>query len=360
MLTLTVAKADVGGFLGNHTVPAEILDEIKPVLDEAEKNGLILDHRVLVCGDDIALILLHEKSRSNSEIHELAWKAFVRASGKAKELGLYKAGQDLVAEFKGTLHGTGAGVAEMSFEPRESEGIVVFLADKTEPGAWNLYLYRIFADPFNTPGLVISPRLSKGFVFEVLDLKTGKKAKFSTPEESYKLLALITSTSRFVISAVYTKDNKPAAVTSTDVLNLEAGRYVGKSDPVAIVRIQHEFPALGEVLEPFATPYLVKGWMRGSLVTPLLPVSFKQAKATRMDGPARVISAGFHVKDRRLLGPEDLFADIAFDPARRIGNFIASYLRLHGVFEPARLSLSDMQETTLPEVLEEVMKKFGD
>jgi fructose 1,6-bisphosphate aldolase/phosphatase len=31
-----------------------------------------------------------------------------------------------------------------------------------------------------------------------------------------------------------------------------AGRYVGKDDPVCIVRAQGNFPAVGEVLEPFA------------------------------------------------------------------------------------------------------------
>ena len=49
----------------------------------------------------------------------------------------------------------GPGYAEVEFEPRPSETVLCFLADKTEPGAWNLPLFRMFADPFCTAGLVI-------------------------------------------------------------------------------------------------------------------------------------------------------------------------------------------------------------
>jgi len=41
---------------------------------------------------------------------------------------------------------------------------------------------------------------------------------------------------------------------------------------VAIVRAQSGLPALGEVLEPFAFPHLVSGWMRGSHNGPIMPV----------------------------------------------------------------------------------------
>src|SRR5660398_195705 len=38
-----------------------------------------------------------------------------------------------------------------------------------------------------------------------------------------------------------------------------AGKYVGKDDPVMIVRCQSGLPAVGEVLEPWANPHLVFG-----------------------------------------------------------------------------------------------------
>jgi len=42
-------------------------------------------------------------------------------------------------------------------------------------------------------------------------------------------------------------------VVSTEKLFQTAGTYVGKDDPVALVRCQSGLPALGEVLEPFAS-----------------------------------------------------------------------------------------------------------
>jgi fructose 1,6-bisphosphate aldolase/phosphatase len=46
---------------------------------------------------------------------------------------------------------------EQEFTERVSEPVLCFLADKTEPGAWNLPMFRMFADPFTTAGLVINP-----------------------------------------------------------------------------------------------------------------------------------------------------------------------------------------------------------
>jgi len=41
----------------------------------------------------------------------------------------------------------GPAVAEMEFEERPNEPFVFFAADKTDPGAYNLPLYLMFADP---------------------------------------------------------------------------------------------------------------------------------------------------------------------------------------------------------------------
>ena len=55
------------------------------------------------------------------------------------------------------FRGMGPGVAEIG------EPVVVFMADKTSLGAWNLPLFQIYANPFNTAGLVIDPAMHKGF-----------------------------------------------------------------------------------------------------------------------------------------------------------------------------------------------------
>jgi fructose 1,6-bisphosphate aldolase/phosphatase len=356
-ITLSVIKADVGGLVGHTNVHPELLEKARGLLSG---NPLVIDSYVTHVGDDINLIITHEAGRNNGEIHELAWNIFVACTEVAKKLKLYGAGQDLLADaFTGNIKGLGPGIAEMEFEERTSEPVVILMADKTEPGAWNLPLYKIFADPFNTPGLVIDPKMHCGFNFEVRDLIEDKKIIFSAPEEIYDMLVFIGAPGRYCIKRVFHKETGDiAAVSSTQRLNLIAGRYIGKDDPVCIIRCQSGFPAVGEVLEPFAHPHLVSGWMRGSHCGPLMPVSVKDAHPTRFDGPPRVIALGFQLSEGKLVGPEDLFADPAFDRAREQANIIADYLRRHGPFEPHRLHLEEMEYTTLPQVMEKLKERF--
>ena len=137
-----------------------------------------------------------------------------------------------------------------------------------------------------------------------------------------------------------------------------AGRYVGKDDPVCIVRAQGIFPAVGEVLEPFARPHIVEGWMRGSHHGPLMPVSVSDAVPTRFDGPPRVIAAGFQLANGKLVGPLDMFADLAFNNARQQALDMADMLRRHGPFEPHRLPLEEMEYTTMPQVMKKLAGRF--
>ena len=359
-VTLSVIKADVGGYVGHSSVHPRLLEVAEDSLHKARDKGIILDYHVTRVGDDLQLIMTHTKGVENGEIHRLAWDTFVEATEEAKRLKLYGAGQDLLSDaFSGNIKGLGPGTAEMEFEERPSEPVIIFMADKTSPGAWNLPLYKIFADPFNTPGLVIDPKMHDGFIFEVLDVYEHKRIKFSMPEELYDMLILIGATEHYIIKAVYRKTDKEiAAVSSTQRLSMMAGRYVGKDDPVLIVRAQSGFPAVGEILEPFAYPHLVAGWMRGSHFGPLMPVAFHEANPSRFDGPPRVIAAGFQIADGKLIGPRDLFDDPAFDEAKRNANKIADYIRSMGPFEPHRLGLKEMEYTTLPDVLKKLKDRF--
>ena len=172
------------------------------------------------------------------------------------------------------------------------------------------------------------------------------------------MLVFIGSPSRYAVMEVRRKkDDEVAGVASVQRLGYIAGRYVGKDDPVMIVRSQNGLPAVGEVLEAFATP-LVEGWMRGSHSGPLMPVGFEDANPTRFDGPPRVIAAGFQVSNGKLRGPRDMFKDVSFDQTRRLANFIGDYMRQVGPFEPHRLPLDQMEYTTLPEVMEKLEGRF--
>lgn len=358
--TLSVIKADIGGYVGHSCSHPEVLADAEKNLAKAKKSGLLIDYHVTRCGDDLQLIMTHEKGEGHRHVHKLSWDTFVSGTQVAKRLGLYGAGQDLLADaFSGNVKGMGPGVAEMELEERKSEPVIIFMADKTSAGGWNMPLYKMFADPFNTIGLVIAPNMHKGFIFEVHDVMKSKKVTFKTPEEIYDMLVFIGAPSRYCVKAVYSRETgNIAAVSSTQKLALIAGRYVGKDDPVCIVRSQGEFPAVGEVLEPFAFPHLVEGWMRGSHHGPIMPVSIAQSNPSRFDGPPRVVAAGFQLSNGKLVGPRDMFDDPSFDEARRKANEAGEYMRRHGPFEPHRLPLEEMEYTTMPQVMEKLKGRF--
>ncbi|MBI4361981.1 MAG: fructose 1,6-bisphosphatase [Euryarchaeota archaeon] len=365
-ITVSLIKADVGSYPGHTVVHPDLLETAKREMAKAKQQKTLLDACVLNCGDDLELIMTHRKGTDNRTIHQLAWNTFETCTEVAKKLKLYGAGQDLLVDaFSGNIRGMGPGVAELEFTERKGEPLVAFMMDKTEPGAFNLPVYKMFADPFNTAGLIIDPTLHGGFDFEVWDIIESRKVLLHTPAELYDLLALIGTKSRYVIKRVWPGKghpklplDEPVAAVSTEKLSLIAGEYVGKDDPVALVRSQSGLPALGEVIEPFAHGHLVSGWMRGSHNGPLMPVGFKDARCTRFDGPPRVIAAGFVLTNGALTGPVDLFDDPAFNPTRQRAAEITDYMRRHGPFEPHRLPAEDMEYTTLPKVMAKLKDRF--
>ncbi|MEW6523037.1 MAG: fructose-1,6-bisphosphate aldolase/phosphatase [Bacillota bacterium] len=358
-ITLSVIKADIGGFVGHVSVHPALMNRAREYLGQ-QGPDLLTDWSVLAAGDDLVLVMTHRNGLDNPSVHQLAWDLFVACTEVARSLKLYGAGQDLLTDaFSGNVKGLGPGVAEMEFVERGSEPVVVFAADKTEPGAWNLPLYKMFADPFNTAGLVIDPKMHQGFRFEVHDLLAHRRVFFDCPEEIYDMLVFIGAPGRYCIKSVHSRTiDEQGAASSTQKLNLLAGRYIGKDDPVCIVRCQSGMPAVGEALEPFATPHLVSGWMRGSHSGPLMPVGFSDATPTRFDGPPRVIAAGYQLAHGKLVGPYDFFADKSYDRARALALDIADYMRRMGPFEPHRLHLDEMEYTTLPDVMNRLKDRF--
>jgi len=365
--TISLIKCDVGSLAGHHVVPEPLLRIAEKNLQKAREEGLVNSFYVFHAGDDLELLTVHKKGESNPKIHKLAWDTFEEAAKKAADLKLYGAGQDLLkTAFSGNIRGMGPGVAEMEIEERGSDPIVVFAADKTSAGSFNLPMFKIFADPMNTAGLVIDQSMAGGFKFEVMDAKENKKVVVKCPEEMYELIALIGTVGRYMISRVWrARDDLICAVGSVTKLSLIAGKYVGKDDPVMIVRAQHGLPALGEILIPFIHSYLVEGWMRGSHWGPIMPVGLKDAKCTAFDGPPRIAALGFQVANGKIAENDkgkpmiaDLFDDPAFDLARREALEYASMLRRMGEFEPARLGIEEMEYTTLSNILERLKGRF--
>jgi fructose 1,6-bisphosphate aldolase/phosphatase len=99
-------------------------------------------------------------------------------------------------------------------------------------------------------------------------LKQSERRIFlNSPEEIYDITALLRDGERFVVERLISRETGAvAAVISTTRLHNIAGKYVGKDDPIILVRVQGIFPATGEVLSPFRIGHLVAGFMRGTLL----------------------------------------------------------------------------------------------
>jgi fructose 1,6-bisphosphatase len=105
-ITVSLIKADVGGFLGHPTVHPELKAKVTEQMEKAKKEGLLVDYHVLNAGDDLQLIMSHRNSVNAEETHGLAWETFEEATEVAKELKLHGAGQDLLADaFSGDIFG---------------------------------------------------------------------------------------------------------------------------------------------------------------------------------------------------------------------------------------------------------------
>ena len=358
-VTLTVAKADVGGFVGHTGMHKDVLKRAREFLDKACSKGTLIDSWVGSTGDDLQLVLTHNRGEDSKDIHKLAWDTFAICTEVAERLKLHNPGQDLLASsFSGSLRGAGPGVAEITFRERPSEPIIVFMADKCELGAWNLPLYKMFADPFNTAGLVVDPSMHEGFGFELLDIVENKTITLQCPGDIYDLIMFLGSRGRFVVNKVIRRVDGLVAAAASAPRPVGLGASAGADDPVLIVRCQNGLPSVGEATEAFAFPHLVSGWMRNTHQGPIMPVAFKDARAMRFDGPPRVAAAGFQLNEGTLGGPVDLFDDPAFDGARQKAIEIADYLRRHGPFEPHRVPHEQMGNTAFPPLLARLESRF--
>ena len=98
MVTISVIKADIGGMVGHSSSHPDILALGQRELDTAKQSGLLIDGHASHCGDDMFLIMTHDRGEDNEQIHKLAWDTFIKGTDLAKKLKLYGAGQDLLTD----------------------------------------------------------------------------------------------------------------------------------------------------------------------------------------------------------------------------------------------------------------------
>jgi fructose 1,6-bisphosphate aldolase/phosphatase len=360
-VTLSVIKADIGS-IGGHLAPSErLLDTVgEHVVERGE--GLIVDHYVSHTGDDIAIVMTHRHGVGHPGVHRLAWDAFSAGTAVAREQGLYGAGQDLLKDaFAGNVRGMGPAVAELEIEERPNEPFLFFAADKTDPGAFNLPLYLAFADPMTTPGLLLSPKMAKGFRFVIMDVghtEGDRVIELDAPGELYDIAALLRDPERYVVESVWSRaTGEQAVAAATSRLHNIAGKYTGKDDPVMLVRTQMNFPATGEVLAPYAIGHFVAGGMRGSHNMPLMPVALDTG-TSYFDGPPLVSCAAFSVHEGKLTEPLDCFGHPFWDEVRGRVAGKAIEMRRQGFFGAAMLPMSELEYTGITEKLAALDGRF--
>ena len=340
-ITVSVIKADVGG-IGGHTKPSDGL--IKAIRDTVENSGdLLIDHYIGYCGDDTHIVMTHTHGVDNEKVHKLAWDAFMAGTEVAKKEGLYGAGQDLLKDsFSGNVKGMGPGVAELEFEERPNEAFTVFAADKTEPGAFNYPIYRMFVDTLSNTALIVNKSLASGVVMNIMDVEKAQIAELHLWEDKPTIEAALMYPGRYVVDSVYTKEGEPILDASTDRLHNIAGTYVGKDDPICLVRTQKNFPATEEVGSMFNNPHYVAGNTRGSHNMPLMPVKLNSAASINFCIPI-VEALVFSMHNGKLVGPFDGFSTPDWDYIREIATKKAMAIRSQGFIHPATLVPSELE-----------------
>jgi len=361
-ITVSVIKADVGG-VGGHTKPSDGL--IEAIRNTVKKSAhLLIDHYIGYCGDDTHIVMTHTHGVDNEQIHKLAWDAFMAGTQVAKEEGLYGAEQDLLKDsFSGNVKGMGPGVAEMEFEERPNEAFTVFAADKTEPGAFNYPIYRMFVDALSNTGLIVNKSLANGVIINIMDVEKAQIAKLELWQDKPTIEAALMYPGRYVVDSVFTKDGEPILDASTDRLHNIAGTYVGKDDPICIVRTQKNFPATEEVGSVFNNPHFVAGNTRGSHNMPLMPVKLNSAATINFCIPI-VEALVFSMHNGKLTGPFDGFSTPDWDYIREIATKKAMSIRSQGFIHPATLVPSELEYAegyrARMDILETKMKPMED
>ena len=144
---------------------------------------------------------------------------------------------------------------------------------------------------------------------------------------------------------------------STSRLHNIAGKYTGKDDPVMLLRVQKNFPATGEILEPYAIGPLVAGAMRGSHQMPLMPVRLNSG-ISYFDGPPVVSCAAFAMHGGKFTEAVDAFAHPFWDRVRDRVSDKAMEIRRQGFFGAAMLPMSELEYTGIMEKLERLDERF--
>ena len=138
---------------------------------------------------------------------------------------------------------------QMELQERSSEGLIALIAEKEVD--FGCYAFHVYADPFNTPGLVDDPRNGDGFIIR------ADEGTFYSPEDNLRLLRAMKGGSR--IHAVYRRGGEKSAVIGSRLLLARSGPY---------------HPEAKDILRPFNSKgkrgvmvHVLPFWLKGGKIT---------------------------------------------------------------------------------------------
>jgi fructose 1,6-bisphosphate aldolase/phosphatase len=182
------------------------------------------------------------------------------------------------------------------------------------------------------------------------------------PEDYYRIVALLRDETRYAIDSVWSRaypDQQVVAASTSRLKNI-AGKYVGKDDPVAIVRNQGLFAAPEELLLPWAVCPYVTGDARGSHVMPITPMPINSEVRFAYCQPI-VAAIGCSVDSQGRFTSEvtDFFADPLWEGVRRDAVDKGLAMRRQGWFGAAMASNAELAYTGLTVIQEELEPRFA-
>jgi fructose 1,6-bisphosphate aldolase/phosphatase len=263
--TVSDIKADGGGKVGHTTSPTLFSAVARSSLEEARETGLIGDFTVFGIGDDLHLLMRHNRGIDANDVHLLAFRTFWRMVWVTELIGYkpYSLAQDLQIgpatkgkkvddlaaptasfvemldqtlpepersflpgirqaarewkrgrgtvevkkPFAGNVTGQGPGFAELPFRGPGRIGLLA--ADKAGPACFNIPVYHAVTKALEKGEF--AKRRSSGIAFEIWDVHRHTRIFLDARAEADEAGRLLGATNLFNIKRLWSLDGPPAA-----------------------------------------------------------------------------------------------------------------------------------------------------
>jgi fructose 1,6-bisphosphate aldolase/phosphatase len=347
--TIHLVNADLGGLLGP-ALPGPVVEAARDHLRTEYANQRLRAAWVRDFGDDLHLHLttfngdFSTGTDPRAYAVNLARGAAHAALARGLEMGLgARADSATALNLSGPAldKALSLRVLHYPFTERGAEPVFVAKALNASWGFFNRAMFNLFFNPDKGSGHRIEGNDFVAVVESIADLKAGK-AEVRTfefgPADSNELLALVTDSDEWRLSAVYAVKGRFGESKFKDE---PAGVVSGGRNPVFIGRSQSGLPAVGELTQAVGEFYFGPGGQNGGYRVGLVPVTFAEAHShSAPDGVAKVVAYAYQSYDKgRMPAGSDVVDIFAQNPPetrflQREAMHLIRHMTNHGEFEP--------------------------